>query len=145
MTTTYFLDTNILVHLIRRDATGESLIHQYNLYLTSPRPMISDVTEGELHSLALQWNWGKPKLEQMEFLLSYFWRISINTPEVFNAYAVIDAYSESVGYSMGKNDLWIAASVHASQAHLLTSDKDFTHLQSTFITRDFIDLSQTRN
>jgi tRNA(fMet)-specific endonuclease VapC len=143
--TTYFLDTNILIHLIRRDFTGEALIQQYNLYLTTPRPLISDVSEGELRSLALQWNWGKLRLEKMEFLLSYFWRISINTPEVFNAYASIDAYSESLGISMGKNDLWIAASVYTSQAHLLTTDKDFNHLQSTFISRDLIDLPRTRN
>lgn len=145
MTTTYFLDTNILIHLIRRDFTGEALIQQYNLYLTSPRPLISDVTEGELRSLALQWKWGNSRLEQMEFLLSYFWRISINTTELFNAYAVIDAYSESVGFSMGKNDLWIAAPVYTSQSHLLTTDKDFNHLQARFITRDLIDLSRTRN
>lgn len=139
MSTPYFLDTNILVHLIRKNATGEALINQYDLYLVTPRPLISDVTEGELRSLALQWKWGAPKLQQMEFLLSYFWRITINTPEVFDAYATIDAYSESKGQTMGKNDLWIAASTHVSQAHLLTTDKDFDHLQPSFLIRDLID------
>lgn len=139
MTTTYFLDTNILVHLIRRNATGESLLQNYNLYLTTPRPLISDVTEGELRSLALQWQWGQPRLTQMEYLLSYFWRISINSPDVLNAYAVIDAYSESVGHSMGKNDLWIAASAQVAQAQLLTTDKDFDHLQPSFLSRILIE------
>jgi tRNA(fMet)-specific endonuclease VapC len=138
----YFLDTNILVHLIRRDLLGQYLIGNYSLYTTDPRPMISDVTEGELRSLALQWKWGPQKRTHMEFVLSYFWRISINTPDVFEAYAVIDAYSESKGIPIGKNDVWIAASASVSQALLLTTDKDFDHLQSAFITRDWIDPNQ---
>ena len=139
----YFLDTNILVHLIRDDATGQYLKKKYSLLVVDPRPLISDVTEGELRSLALQWKWGPQKRSQMEYLLSFFWRIAINTADVFEAYAAIDAYSESIGHSLGKNDVWIAASARVAQAHLLTTDKDFDHLQPTFLTRDFIDPANT--
>ena len=55
MPTIYFLDTYILVHLIRRDALGQYLINNYSLYSLDPRPLISDVTEGELRSLAIRW------------------------------------------------------------------------------------------
>jgi tRNA(fMet)-specific endonuclease VapC len=34
---------------------------------------------------------------------------------------------------MGKNDLWIAASAHVLGATLITTDNDFTHLDSIFI------------
>jgi len=139
--TIYFLDTNILVHLIRRDALGQSLINNYALYSLDPRPLISDVTEGELRSLAIQWKWGQQKREQMEFVLSYFWRIAINTPDVFEAYAAIDAFSESIGTSMGKNDVWIAAAAQTLQALLLTTDKDFDHLHPIYLSRDWIDPS----
>ena len=141
MPTIYFLDTNILVHLIRRDALGQYLINNYSLYSLDPRPLISDVTEGELRSLAIQWKWGQQKREQMEFLLSYFWRIAINTPDVFEAYAAIDAFSESIGTSMGKNDVWIAAAAQTLQALLLTTDKDFDHLHPIYLSRDWIDPS----
>ena len=73
----------------------------------------------------MQWGWGTPKRDQVEYVLSYFWRIAINKPDVFEAYALLDSYSESVGHSMGKNDLWITASAVTEQAHLLTTDKDF--------------------
>jgi tRNA(fMet)-specific endonuclease VapC len=139
--TIYFLDTNILVHLVRRDPIGEFLINNYSLYSIDPRPLISDVTEGELRSLAIQWKWGQQKRGQMEFVLSYFWRIAINTPDVFEAYAAIDAFSESIGISMGKNDVWIAAAVQTLQALLLTTDKDFDHLHPIYISRDWIDPS----
>lgn len=137
--TTYFLDTNILVHLVRRNAIGEYLIDRYSLYTVDPRPMISDVSEGELRSLAIQWNWGPQKQNQMEFVLGYFDRIAIDDPEVFQAYATIDAFSESNGNPMGKNDVWIAASTYVMRARLLTTDKDFDHLHSVFIARDWID------
>jgi len=139
----YFLDTNILIHLVRRDAIGQYLISHYSLYVADPRPMISDVTEGELRSLALQWKWGPQKRSQMEFVLSYFWRIAINTPDVFEAYAMIDAYSESIGISLGKNDVWIAAATYITGARLVTTDRDFDHLQPHFITRDWIDPAAT--
>jgi tRNA(fMet)-specific endonuclease VapC len=140
----YFLDTNILVHIVRRNAIGQYLVNRYSLYTVDPRPMISDVTEGELRSLAFQWKWGAEKKAQMEFVLSYFWRIAISTSDVFEAYAVIDAYSESKGITMGKNDVWIAASTYVSQALLLTTDKDFDHLQPFFISRDWVDPEKFR-
>lgn len=54
MNTLYFLDTNILVHLVRNDATGQHLNQTYGLLLTEPRPLVSGVTEGELRSLAME-------------------------------------------------------------------------------------------
>lgn len=137
--TLYFLDTNILVHLIREDGIGQYIKSQYSLLLIEPRPLISSVTQGELRSLALQWGWGTRKKEQAGFFLNYFNRMKIESPEVYDAYALIDSYSESVNRSMGKNDVWIAASVHVMGARLLTTDKDFDHLESRFLLRDWID------
>jgi tRNA(fMet)-specific endonuclease VapC len=54
-------------------------------------------------------------------------------------YAAIDSHSESIDKPMGKNDVWIAASAHALRVCLLTTDKDFDHLQTLFITREWID------
>ncbi|MGH9839059.1 MAG: PIN domain-containing protein [Blastocatellia bacterium] len=136
--TLYFLDTNILVHLVRENQIGQYIKDQYAVLTAEPRPVISGVTEGELRSLALQWRWGARKQDQMNFLLSYFWRLPIEKPEVYAAYATIDNYSESVGRPMGKNDLWIAASAYAMKACLLTTDKDFDHIHNIFITRDWI-------
>lgn len=144
MSKLYFLDTNILVNLVRNDATGQYLKRTYGLLTIEPRPLISSVTEGELRSLALQWKWGEPKKEQMNFFLSFFWRMPIEKPEVFEAYATIDAWCEERGVSMGKNDLWVAASAHVFQARLLTTDKDFGILQPSFLERDFINPSGTR-
>lgn len=42
---------------------------------------------------------------------------------------------------MGKNDLWIAATAYAINAKLVTTDKDFDHLNNSFLEIDRINLS----
>lgn len=137
--TQYFLDTNILVHFVREDGIAQHIHQQYSPLLADPRPLISIVTIGELRSLAIQWNWGEQKQDRMRFFLDYFWKMPIEKPEVLSAYPAIDAYSESIGRPMGKNDVWIAASAHVMNTHLLTTDTDFDHLHTVFITRIWID------
>lgn len=66
----------------------------------------------------------------MEYLLSYLRRLPIDTGDVLEAYAVIDAYSKRMGVSMGKNDVWIAASGSVAGFTLLTTDHDFDHLDT---------------
>jgi predicted nucleic acid-binding protein len=133
MATLFLLDTNILVHLVRGDATGEYLRAAYSPTMIEPRPLISIVTEGEVRSLTYQFRWGKSKVEQALFYLSYFKRVSIDQPEIYSAYAVIDTYSLGLGRTMGKNDLWIAATAHVMDAHILTTDRDFEHLSPRFL------------
>src|SRR5580658_8559272 len=105
MAVLYLLDTNILVHQVRRDAVGERIRKLYSPLLAEPRPLISVVTEGELRSLGFQLGWGKEKTEQAHYLMTYFQRATIETEEVLQAYALIDTFSERIGRSMGKNDL----------------------------------------
>lgn len=75
----------------------------------------------------------------MSFFLNYFYLMKIESPEVYEDYAIIDTYSQSVNKPMGKNDVWIAASARVIGARLLTTDKDFDHLDPHFVTRDWID------
>jgi predicted nucleic acid-binding protein len=141
----YLLDTNILVHQIRRDAVGERIRKLYSPLLTEPRPLISVVTDGELRSLGFQLGWGREKTEQAHYLLTYFQRLTIDTEEVLQAYALIDTFSERSGRSMGKNDLWIAAAAHVTGATLLTTDRDFDHLDPPFLIREWIDPSSDKS
>lgn len=132
------LDTNIFVRLIRNDAVGQSLKHNQQLLLTDATPAYCSVTEGEIRSLALQFNWGTGRIEQLHYLLEYFRAVSIKTEEVMHAYAVIDAYSKSQGIVMGKNDVWIAAVAYTTGFDLLTTDRDFDHLHDKFLNRKLI-------
>jgi tRNA(fMet)-specific endonuclease VapC len=136
--TLYLLDTNVLVHLVRGDAVWARIRAAYQPLLADPPPLVSVVTVGELRSLALQFNWGADKLDQVEFCLGYFRRVSIDDPDVIRAYAVIDAHTQRAGQPLGKNDCWIAATAAVLGARLLTTDKDFDRLDPQFLSRDWI-------
>jgi len=140
MSDLYLFDTNILVHLVRNDITGQHIRSTYSPFLIDPKPFVCTVSEGELRSLSLQWAWGKQKTNQMGFVLGYFRRVSIERPDVMQVYATIDAFSQAKGIKMGKNDLWIAATSHVSGSRLLTTDDDFDHLDPTFIFVDKVHL-----
>jgi len=78
----------------------------------------------------------------MEILLDSLTIFPISYSGIYEAYADIDAYSQNhptlslpqgmTARNMGKNDLWIAATAHILRATLVTTDKDFDHLQHFF-------------
>lgn len=135
----YVLDTNILIAYIRGGKLGQRIEATYQLLAASRPPLISIVTEGEVRSLAQRNNWGAAKQQQMENLLGTLLRVSLDAPRLIAAYADIDAYSERRGRSMGKNDVWIAATANVTTATLLTTDKDFDHLDPSYLSRVWID------
>ncbi len=134
----FILDTNILVHYIRRDEFAKNLDVTFRPFSPSSRPIIPIVVFGEIKSIAIQNNWGVKKLSLLDELLFKALRADI-TMEIVERYAEIDAFSQgklpdkSIFFSdrvdeqltsedifndiasdftsrnMGKNDLWIAA------------------------------------
>lgn len=134
MSLQYHLDTNILVWGVRGNDTWQRIKASCDPLMVEPRPLISIVTHGELFSLAQRLNWAEVKNNQMHFLLSYFPTLDINRPDILVAYAKIDHFSHTMGVTMGKNDLWIAATAHVENALLVTTDADFDHLNEVFLT-----------
>jgi len=137
--TLYLLDTNILVHYVRQSVVWQRVSAAHAPLAVEPTPKVCLVSHGELRSLALQWKWADRKLKQMEFCLGYFLPVSIDDPAIIEAYAAIDAYCESIGHSMGKNDLWIAATAATIGATLITTDRDFDRLTPQFLNRIWVD------
>lgn len=83
----------------------------------------------------------KDETKKLEKILGFLPRTSIDHPSILESYAQIDtwthgrslsSYSEKhppiPAVSMGQNDLWIAATAHALELTLLSTDKDFRHL-----------------
>ena len=149
MKNTFILDTNIVVHLIRNESFKNRFEQRYDLLTTTK--LISVVTEGELLSLTLQFNWGSGKQKRLFKLINDFLIYPIRTQTILDAYAQIDAYSQGKlsekrfpfrmsARNMGKNDLWIAATAHVTNAALITTDKDFDHLDKQFINLERIDI-----
>ena len=133
-------DTNILLLYIRRDVQWQIIYTKFDVENTLN--CLSVVSLGELYALALRNNWGEKRLQQIELIKQNFTIIDINIDPIIYRYADIDAFSQgkhpnkaSSGSSrtMGKNDLWIAATASIYDLTLLTSDGDFTHLDSVYL------------
>jgi tRNA(fMet)-specific endonuclease VapC len=140
----YLLDTGILVHYARQSQLYKEIEDKEKLSASDCMPMISIVVYGEILSFGMQHNWGSKKLQSISSLLSKLIVIDINLGDLdlLKAYAEIDAFSKNklpehpLGTSaitMGKNDLWIAATAKVANASLITIDSDFSHLHDKFI------------
>ena len=148
--TRFLVDTNVLLLYIRQDTRIHSIDATFNPLAASTTSIISVVTEGELRSIALQRYWGTSKMIALESMLKKFLIADIHVQEIIEAYAEIDAFSQGklitrplgvTARSMGKNDLWIAATASVLKLPLLTTDKDFHHLDEIYLDLAFIDLA----
>jgi len=133
--TTYLLDTNIILMLVRGNELGTHINTRFGLHTSKIRPMICVVTHGEIYVLARRRGWGDKKIKVLENTLNNLVTVNINHPAVLDAYIEIDLYSQqhpTGARNMGKNDLWIAACAKAAGAKLLSTDRDFEHLGDLF-------------
>ncbi len=145
----FLFDTNIVLLYLRKLAVINIIESVYNPFGSNNSATLSVVTVGELRAFALKSNWGKKRIREMEDILSDFVIADINTEAVINRYAEIDAFSQGrlegknlkmSARNMGKNDIWIAATASVLGATLLTTDKDFNHLDGEFFQVGKIDI-----
>jgi len=150
MAVTYLLDTGILVGYVR-DADYTKYIDEHH----QPRAgdniaLVSIVSHGEIFSCAYQFGWGSKKRDRLKRILQKFSAQSINHQDIIDRYAEIDAFSkgklpdESLSHgmssiTMGKNDIWIAATASIIDATLLTTDTDFDHVHGVYLDRVYFD------
>jgi tRNA(fMet)-specific endonuclease VapC len=145
----YILDTNIFISLIRNEDFSDNFDRKYrkrnDIWFTST------VVEGELNSFAMQRNWGQKRLLEIKKLLNKVIISPIKTKRIIQLYAEIDAYSQGKhptlplpksARNMGKNDIWIAATAAALELTLITTDKDFDHLDGIFLDIVLINIAE---
>lgn len=132
------LDTNVVVHLARGNAAGESIDRAFAIRTRRERPLLSVVSVGELNSLARRWGWGEKKIEALRALIAELVVVDIQRAPILERYADIDTYCKANGFQLGNNDTWIAATAAATGALLLTCDKDFDPLHARFLRRHLV-------
>lgn len=140
------LDTNILLALLRQTPWGMRVIEQakerpdFNGFATSI------VCTGEIWAISKSGNWGRKKCDDLRALLDPMPAVDVSAPGVVDAYASIqtwtrgktvasprDAPPPKPARPMSQNDLWIAATAHALDIPLMSSDSDFHHLDKTWL------------
>ena len=149
----YLLDTSILIAYLRVISSIKDFVDKKYAPLALPNEaIISVVTVGEIKAIAIRNGWGKKRLEKLEQILNQIIIADINSEEIINRYAEIDAFSQGrlmgrvsnfTARNMGKNDIWIAATTSVLDATLLTTDNDFNHLHDEFLSVAKIDLNES--
>ena len=149
----YLLDTNILVIYSKNSALARKIEAEHQLFSEKNSLAVSVVTIGELNSLIAQYNYGEKRTGRIDQMLENTLIIDLNIRKILELYGQIDAYSQGnldskplndSARNMGKNDLWIAASASAFDMVLVTTDKDFNHLEGEYIKLKYIDLEEYR-
>lgn len=123
--TSWLLDTGILLHWIRASEVAEIIEGQFRLRESSFRPLICEVSLGEIEAFARDRAWGAAKRNALKTLKKELVAIDISDPRVIDAYADFSSLAKTNGWPIfnDKNDLWIAAATLVSGATLLTTDK----------------------
>jgi len=150
----YLLDTNILVIYSRSSSIASRIEEAHEIFSSDNNLAISIVTIGEINSLVAQFDYGERRKNDIRKLLKRVLEIDINIRKILTLYGQIDAYSQGklkgkkgnfTARNMGKNDLWIAATASAFDMVLVTTDKDFNHLDGEFVKVKYIDKKIYKN
>jgi predicted nucleic acid-binding protein len=139
---TYVLDTSTLLNLIRGKELGRQIDRAYGLSSAMYRHAISIVTHGELKVLAERKAWGDEKQNALANAVGSLVTINIDSDALVDAYVrVEDACRNASGgaNNMQQNDMWIAATALVCGLPIITTDKDFNHLNGRLITVHWVD------
>ena len=152
--TRFLLDTNLLLGFIREAPWAIRARAEFNLGDRETMVFTSIICRGEILALAEKNGWGSKKRTRLEQVLNEVPTLDINKQTILDAYARVDAWTHGKPVTspqntpppkpaipMKQNDLWIAATAHASRAALLSTDSDFRHLHEIWL--EFIYVSQT--
>lgn len=149
----FLLDTNILLGFVREAAWAIKARADHGLGDSETMVFTSVICKGEILALAEKLGWGKDKRRRLDDILETIPTLDINQPAILDAYARIYAWTHGKpvaaprsvlppkpAVSMKQNDMWIAATTHASDATLLSTDTDFEHLAGIWL--DFVRVDQ---
>lgn len=127
----FILDTNFIFIQLRENARLQHTVDEYRMDDDDAVLLVSVVTIAELYALAERNKWGEKRLATLQAFLQRLYSVDIQRTNqaLLEAYAYIDARSQSIGRKMSKNDLWIAATAAVAKATLVTADADFDHLK----------------
>jgi len=150
---TVTIDTNILLHLLRGSYLVPRIREKLDELEAEDTIILSIVSIGEIESIAHQRNYGKKKRNYLEKLIKDFLVVPIESFDLIDRYAEIDAYSQGKlkgnplpnglsSRNMGKNDVWIASTASITNSVLVSTDTDYEHLDSQYVDYVYIDPDQ---
>ena len=120
----YLLDTNVLLHWLRGGSVCTAIDGQFSLTSSGFRPLICEVTLGEIEAFAMSNKWGDARRQKLMEVRKKLVVIDLTDERIYRAFAEYSTLAKELGLAIfhDKNDLWIAAAAKASGATVLTTD-----------------------
>jgi tRNA(fMet)-specific endonuclease VapC len=150
----YLLDTNLILIYSRDSDISDKIETVYHLFGDANTLAVSAVTLGELDAMIKKLKMGIKRQKKIEDMLKPMMKLSINDEAIIQCYGDIDTFSQGklntkkskfTARNMGKNDVWIAATASVYDLTLVTTDKDFHHLDGEFLNLEYVDIEDFRN
>lgn len=120
----YLLDTNVLLHWLRGSSVCTTIDGQYGLTTSVFRPLVCEVTLGEIEAFAMSSKWGDARRQKLSEVQKKLVVIDLTDERIYRAFAEYSTLAKNNGFAIfhDKNDLWIAAAAKVSGATVLTTD-----------------------
>lgn len=120
----YLLDTNVLLHWLRGSSVCTTIDGQYGLTTSVFRPLVCEVTLGEIEAFAMSSKWGDARRQKLSEVRKKIVVIDLTDERIYQAFAEYSTLAKNNGFAIfhDKNDLWIAAAAKVSGATVLTTD-----------------------
>jgi len=148
----YVFDTNIILHYLKEDAVMQKIKADFDPLNIQNETWLCVVTLGELRSISKANRWGEKRVSWLESFFQKFPVADLYHEEILEKYAEIEAFSQcrlpELGRpvsprNMEKNDLWIAATTSVLKATLITTDRDFDHLDRIFFNLNRVEVPKS--
>jgi tRNA(fMet)-specific endonuclease VapC len=120
----YLLDTNVLLYWLRGGSVCSIIDGQFALTASGFRPLVCEVTLGEIEAFAMSNKWGDARRQKLSEVRKKLVVIDLTDERIYRAFAEYSTLAKERGFAIfhDKNDLWIAAAAKVSGATVLTTD-----------------------
>lgn len=120
----YLLDTNVLLHWLRGSSVCGAIDGQFGLTASGFRPLVCEVTLGEIEAFAMSSKWGEAKRQKLSEVRMKLVVVDLTDQRIYTSFAEYSTLAKARGFAIfhDKNDLWIAAAAKVSGATVLTTD-----------------------
>jgi predicted nucleic acid-binding protein len=131
----YLLDTNIVLHWTRDGSpVAAEVERQFQLASSAFKPLVCEVTLGEMQAFARGRSWGASRLSKLAEVAQRLTIVSIASQAIYEAYGILHSRAKAAGLPIqhDHNDLWIGAAAQVTGSTLLSTDaKAFLPLRDT--------------
>ena len=91
----YLLDTTVLLHWTRNSHQAQAIDANFQLSSSAMRPLVCEVSLGEMLAFSLSRSWGTQKLRRLAELERHVVVVHISDPGVRQAYAELSTFVRS--------------------------------------------------